>query len=526
MKKLRILIFSLFVMFGIASVATTSVKANSYDYYATVKADSGTTRQITDSADLVITHSHPAVSTNRPAGTNASTKLTVYVPGEAYLKMLWGNNEVIQTQYIVNATVEFIEDAPTSDTKGHVFKVQINGVTFGYMATGEITSAVIEFQEPVDNMRPAFSGQENFIVNVDQPPAVSYFQSFLKLIDDVDGDITDQITIETDNYTPNKSKLGTHSIIFRGEDAAGNVALLEVFVRVYDITNPVITSPAGSTGSVGYKETFNITSITNQLVVTDNYDTGLTATLKTDNYTSNKTKLGTHNLIYEAADASGNKGTFTFKVTVIDNIKPTFSGPTVINKPNNSIMMERDIREQLTASDEIDGNVTSKITVKSDQYTGNGSKVGSYNITYEVKDNAGNTATHVVTVVVQDNLPPVFWIEDGVTIRISKDQTISREQIIDMLTATGQLNVTSTTTFSFPLDEYTGNENMPGIYAMSIRARNTNGEESVHSLAINVLDDEKNDDDITIEKGSFNWMLWVGLAAAAVAVGYYVKKRK
>lgn len=493
MKQIKRVLLSILILSGV--IIFFAPKAYARNPNLALLIFDGKQRTINGVENIEFTYTPPILNVYYGSSSeNLENGGSIAIYNEAYIHLYeQGSTAPVFTQFISEDTIQF--------TPGAGDYIEIRSEQFGMHSMDiYLWKLEIEFIEPVDNMRPAFSGQENFVVNIDDPKPIEYFKSFLRLIDDVDGDITDRIVVETDNYTPNKSVLGTHTVVFSGTDNAGNTATLEVYVRVVDITAPVISSPAGNKGTIGYKETFNITAITNQLVVSDNYDSNLKALLKTDNYTPNKTKLGTYDLIYEATDNSGNTGTYTYKVQVIDNVKPTFSGPLTIDKPNNSIMLEREIREKITAYDEIDGNLTNRIKLIKDEYTGNGSKVGKYNITYEVSDNAGNKATHTITINVKDNLPPVFWIEDGVSIRVSKDTPLSRQQIIDLLTATGQLTVNSTTTFSFPLDEYTGNENKPGIYAMSIRARNTNGEESLHTLAINVLNDEKNDDDIIIEK--------------------------
>ena len=215
---------------------------------------------------------------------------------------------------------------------------------------------------------------------------------------------------------------------------------------------------------------------------------------------------------------------------MVDNVKPVFSGPVTISTSNNTIMTESDIRAQITASDEIDGNVTSKITLVEDNYSGKGNKVGSYTITYSVTDNAGNTATHIVTIQRIDSIPPTIWVVDGVSLRVTPTTPLTRNQIIDILEATGQVQVNATTTFSFPLDEYTGNEETPGIYSMAVLSRSTNGNENLHSFSIQVLDVETDDDDL-ITKEESTWfkdnMIWIIVGAVGVlALAFIYNKRK
>ena len=197
------------------------------------------------------------------------------------------------------------------------------------------------------------------------------------------------------------------------------------------------------------------------LTVTDNYYTLTNANIvvESDNYTANKTVPGTYNVVYSATDTSGNKGTFTKQVTVIDDVAPVISGTSVITKPSNSILTVASIQAQLSANDFIEGNKTSQITVKTDGFTGFGNVVGSYSITFEVADSKGNASTYLVTVNVVDNIAPIIFIRDGVSIVLKADEVLTRDQIISILQVTDQVqNVTQTTQFSFLIDEYQGNE--------------------------------------------------------------------
>lgn len=385
----------------------------------------------------------------------------------------------------------------------------------------------------MDNKVPVISGETTFVTNVMDARDASYFMQFLSAYDETDGDVSDSLKIIADNYTANKSKLGNHTFTVEASDKSGNKTTAIINVRVVDIDKPVITGNT-TTATVGYKETYNIENFRKTLTVTDNYDqmTNADIKLKTDGYTSNKTKLGTYNIVFHAKDSSGNEGIFTKAVRVIDNVKPTFSGPSIISTSNNTILTEADIRAQITAHDDIDGNITNRIELVEDNYTGNGNKVGSYTIKYSVKDNANNIEYYTVTIQRTDKIPPTIWVEDGVSIRTNVDTPISYQTIIDILQATGQITVNASTTFSFPLDEYTGNEQESGIYAMSVKARSTDGNESIFNLSIVVYDTDE-DGGIDVNPGfdikEFvleNKVYFIIGGIALLSLGAYVSYRK
>ncbi|VEU82756.1 immunoglobulin-like domain-containing protein [Acholeplasma hippikon] len=342
-----------------------------------------------------------------------------------------------------------------------------------------------------DNTRPAISGQETFVVSVDDPKPVSFFQGYLSAYDETDGNITNRITVKSENYTANSSTLGTYQITFSVKDTAQNESTLVVNVQVVDVTKPVITGNT-SIADISYTQTWNINTFKSTLTVTDNVD-NLNASnivVESDGYTSNKTNLGTYTVVYSVTDSSGNKATFTKQVRVIDDVAPVFSGPTAITKPNNSILTVNDIKAQLSANDVKEGDKKAQITVKTDNYTGKGNITGSYTIVFEVKDSKGNTATHTVTVTVADNIPPVWYIQNGVSIKLISPATLTRQQILDLLVATGQLNINSTTQINFIIDEYTGHEDTAGFYSVTIGYSDSSGNEGIKNLDIEVVSNE------------------------------------
>ncbi len=387
---------------------------------------------------------------------------------------------------------------------------------FSFVATG--TNLIVQTESGAQTMgsvqvsinkREGISGQENFVTNVDDAKPLAYFLDFISAWDNVDGDLTSSIYVITDNYTANKSVLGAHTVTLGVTDSSNNESTFQFTVNVVDITNPVITGNSTKV-QVSYTQTYNISAFKSTLVASDNYSSlsNSDITIKTDGYTANKTNLGTYTIVFEVSDSSGNKATFSKQIEVIDDIPPMISGPTTITKPTGSILTVANIKSELTASDVKDGNRTSYITVKEDNYTGRGDRVGSYTIIFEVADTKGNKATHTVTVNVTDDIPPVWYVKDGASIVLSSGMSLNRTQIISLLEATGQISVSSTSQITFFQDEYSGNESTAGVYMMGFNFQDASGNESVHNFAITVLEDD-NTDPITVEPTTdFLTALW------------------
>ena len=382
-----------------------------------------------------------------------------------------------------------------------------------------------------EDLRPAINGQETFATKVDEARPVEYFIGFLKAIDDIDGDISDDIYIVTDNYTPNKSVLGTHAVTVGVEDSSGNVSEFTFKVSVVDIDAPIITGNATAV-SIGYKETYNIANFKSTLTVTDNYDT-LSAsdiTIKSDNYTTNKTKLGTWNVVFEVSDSSGNTSTFTKPIKVIDNVAPVFSGIETLTKSYTEVMTLSDIVAQVTANDEIDGNLTNKISVVNDGFTGKSNKVGTHYIELSVSDNAGNTTTRTITIKVIDDQLPGWFITNGVSINLTPGTELTRTQIVELLHKSGQVLAPANARITYLTDTYSDNVGMPGTYTLAFRTVLTNGQENTYTYAVNVLDDKTEEDTEVLPGLPFyeenKILIWSIGGAGLLAAAYFVFKKK
>ncbi|HQC75064.1 MAG TPA: hypothetical protein PLW60_06035, partial [Bacilli bacterium] len=200
------------------------------------------------------------------------------------------------------------------------------------------------------------------------------------------------------------------------------------------------------------------------LTATDNYDGVLTnhITVSSDNYSSNYNVLGTHTIIFSVSDSSNNVGTYTVSVVVQDGTPPVFSGPQSINKGNNTTITLASIISQISAFDSVDGNVSSKIVVESDNYSRNSNRVGSWEIELSCQDNLLNTSYYTITVNVTDVVHPLFMINQQViTIELS-DNHLGVQDFIKVLVKTKAISEEAVV--SVIADEYSDNKNTPGTY--------------------------------------------------------------
>ena len=99
---------------------------------------------------------------------------------------------------------------------------------------------------------------------------------------------------------------------------------------------------------------------------------------------------GKYEIVIRLTDASGNKTELTQRIVVTD---PDTTAPEISGVKNLSVTVGNtpDYLKGVTAADDVDGDVTDKITVDSsavDVY-----KAGTYKVIYKVADAAGNEAT-------------------------------------------------------------------------------------------------------------------------------------
>ena len=162
-----------------------------------------------------------------------------------------------------------------------------------------------------------------------------------------------------------------------------------------DTIKPVITLNGAATINIKKDSAYNELGAT----ATDDKDGNITANIRTNGVVNN-TVAGIYYVSYAVNDKAGNIDSIVRTINVIapDTIKPiiTLSG----NNPD-TVMQNKSYNDPgATATDNVDGNITNKITKLSTLDT---SKIGTYIITYSVSDLAGNKATQVRTVIVTRN---------------------------------------------------------------------------------------------------------------------------
>jgi len=219
--------------------------------------------------------------------------------------------------------------------------------------------------------------------------------------------VADQITGDVIMFS---NDLTSSSTIITGElinpqdvavDSSGNIfvtdSTAQKIVKFSETTPEDTTAPTLSIPSDVEVEAPGDTSpsSTGTATATDNIDPNPTVTYNDVSTPGAGQTLETITRTWTATDTSGNFANSDQIITVVDTIPPVI---TLVGDNPQKIHIGSSYTELgATATDDVDGNVSSSIVIDSSAV--NTGTLGSYTVTYDVSDTAGNPATQVTRTV-------------------------------------------------------------------------------------------------------------------------------
>lgn len=242
----------------------------------------------------------------------------------------------------------------------------------------------------VDQHGPKFEtlgSNEGYVIQVPVKGSTD-FASYIKAVDNVDGDVTPFIEA---NAPLNTENVGFQTITLTATDSSNNVTKQTYEFAVSDIEAPVIELVKGSDTTLDYASEFKLEDIAK---VTDNLDAAPVVTV--DGSVDTQKLDETQTVKITAKDASGNTSEATVNVVIKDISAPTIS----LSKDKVSVDAGASVnaKDYLTSAiDNKDGDVTANVSMSSVDTASAGTKT----ITYTVSDSAGNSANATLTVVVK-----------------------------------------------------------------------------------------------------------------------------
>jgi hypothetical protein len=170
-------------------------------------------------------------------------------------------------------------------------------------------------------------------------------------------------------------------------------------------------------------------------------------------------------------------------VIVADDIVPVINGAIKIVKGKTASLTLSEITAELSAVDNISGVLA--VELVSDGYTGNATITGSYLVRYKATDTAGNIGYHDVRVWVVDNIAPV-WVVDDFFINLGLNESMTRTELVGLLQASGMIANDVSYTVTFLSDDYSGSEELSGVYSVVMRVTYDDGSEDEIAVQLSV----------------------------------------
>ena len=266
-------------------------------------------------------------------------------------------------------------------------------------AAGNTAATITRTVVVADTIAPVIALTGPSIVNQDQ--GATYSDQGATESDNFDGDITSNIVLtgSVDINTP-----ATYTLSYKVNDADGNPAVTVTRdVVVADVTAPVITLTGSPTVNVEQGSSYIDAGAT----ASDDVDGNVSGSIAISGDSVNAAISGTYIIRYDVSDVAGNAAAqITRTVVVSDTTIPVIAliGTTPTNHQQGTTYVDAGA----SASDNIDGNITGSISVTGSV---NENLAGSYVLTYNVSDAAGNGAVTVSrTVIVADTQAPTITL--------------------------------------------------------------------------------------------------------------------
>ncbi|PQV45278.1 putative secreted protein (Por secretion system target), partial [Jejuia pallidilutea] len=242
-----------------------------------------------------------------------------------------------------------------------------------------------------------------------------YVEQGATAVDDLDGDITANIVIGGD--VVNTGTGGTYEVTYDVNDAAGNPALqvTRTVNVIPDTIAPIILLNGASIVNLNVGDIYTEQGAT----ASDNIDGDISSNISIGGDIVDTNLGGTYLVTYDVIDAAGNTATQVVRtVNVIpDTTAPiiTLNGVASIDLNVGDIYVE----QGATAVDDLDGDITANIVIGGDVVNTN--IVGTYNVTYNVSDNAGNAAVQLnrIVNVLPDVTAPIITLNGSSSISLN-----------------------------------------------------------------------------------------------------------
>lgn len=205
---------------------------------------------------------------------------------------------------------------------------------------------------------------------------IDYFKD-IEVIDETDGDLLSQLVVYTHNVQ--LDKVGKYKIFYLVYDSSHNLAQVETYVTVRDQNKPYFVGLTNFTIEV-FSENVNLLD---GITALDDHDGDLTDLIEVT-HEIDFNVLGSYEVTYKVIDHSDNVTEQVITIQIVDTKKPELIN---IHDLEVKIGDTIDIKKDIQAIDNYDGDITSRIIIKGDYDL---TIVGEYQVKVEVMDSSGN----------------------------------------------------------------------------------------------------------------------------------------
>ena len=231
---------------------------------------------------------------------------------------------------------------------------------------------------------------------------------------------------------------GDYNLTIKAWDGNGNITYQNCKIISADVTSPVIES-------INKKEAKANVLLSNDEILScfnavDEYSS-VTVTIKDDDYSKNYQKVGFYDVSVIAKDEAGNEAYSKVTIEVVDNEDPVLTYTEAYITTDKPIT-EAELRGLITIYDEVDGFITDYDIHDNDDYFGHPNIQGEYEFEIEAYDEHGNGGCYNISLYVIDKDAPVIEAPKY-TVILNKGDNVTREQILQILKASGQINSTA-----------------------------------------------------------------------------------
>ncbi|MDR2822085.1 MAG: hypothetical protein LBV58_00845 [Acholeplasmatales bacterium] len=333
--------------------------------------------------------------------------------------------------------------------------------------TSKVTDfSIILFEGTIDN----FSGfshyteypnkviYKNISYSISNTPNLETITSSIEVKDNKGNNL--EFIVQSDNYSSNKNSVGIYEVILSA--STSNVTHRYVLtIRVLDDVSPEITSSYGNVIKTSMNNPITTQDILDSITITDNIDTLTLQDIFIEKNTyEGHTEVGTYEIILRVRDTSGNVGSITIQVEVVDDVPPVITGPKYIILYTNGKRITRE--ELLTYYSATDNYSTSRVEISQFQYPGE-NIVGQYFFQVVAYDDARNYTLLDGLIHVLDNNYPIFN-DSNLFMSTSSKKYLTDFDLIDSFKKQMKDQARTVNDIEISYNDYKGNEDKIGKY--------------------------------------------------------------